>query len=122
MADASLTVIDSVLHVASTPNPRDGLAVAVEIASIDTFLERAADRTDVSAGVVVTALNGEVAAGLGVILVVDAGERLWDLGCGNSGCCGDSSTLSGPHATIIAQAAKGVLEVASAVVESVGCC
>ena len=117
MADASLTIIDSVLHVAGTPNPGDGLALAVGIASVDALFEGAADGTDVSTGVVVTALNGEVAAGLGVILVVEAGQSLRILRGRDSGGSSSPGALSGPDTTVVAQTAESVLEVAPSVVE-----
>jgi hypothetical protein len=119
VADASLTIIDGVLHIASAPNPGDGLALAVGVTCVDALLEGGATcRTDVSAGMIVTTLNGEVAASLGVILVVDAGQSLGNLRGRNSGSSGRSGPLGSPDATVIAQAAESVLEVASAVVET----
>jgi hypothetical protein len=122
VADTSRAIVDSVLHVASTPDPRDSLALLVGVASVDALLEGAAHGVKVGTGVVVTALDCEVAADVGVVLVVDAGQSRGNLGGRNNRGGSGTGTLCGPDTGVVAKVAKGLLEVAPAVVESAQFC
>ena len=134
MLNASLTGVGSVLHVASTINPRDSDALAVRFARVHALLEGGGGRNsaDVSTAVVVAALDLEVLVHLSVVVVVaSTSERRGCWGWGNGTGGGDgagrgTSTRAGkfgsPDGALSNEVARGALGVASAVFVTVRIC
>ena len=123
VTDPRLPRIDRVLHVARAVHERHDDTLRVRAACVHALLERGARyRADVRAPVVVAALDSEIAVGLGIVLVILAGQRLscfWDRHGGSRGSSADS--LGAPDGAVGAQLSQSFFEVAASVHESEWC-
>lgn len=123
VTDPRLPRVDRVLHVARAVYKGHDNTLRVRAARVHALLERGARyRADVRAPVVVAALDSEIAVGLGIVLVVLAGQRMscfWDKHGGSRGSSADS--LGGPDGAVGAQLSQSFLEVAASVHESERC-